>query len=150
MKRRDFVRYTTLGSTAFLVPGFMKGLERMSSPFLGPLDGAYAASGNRKILVVVQLSGGNDGLNTVIPYKNDIYAKVRPIIGKKEAEVLQLNDDLALNGNMDKLKALFDDGKMTIINSVGYPNPDRSHFRSMDIWQSASESNQFINTGWVG
>ncbi len=150
MKRRDFLRYTALGSTALLVPGFLKGFERLSSPYLGTIENAFGPSGNKKILVVVQLSGGNDGLNTVVPYQNDVYYKLRPIIGKKANEVLKLNDDLGLNPGMTALKGLFDDGKLNIINSVGYPNPDRSHFRSMDIWQSASESNQFVNTGWVG
>ncbi len=150
MKRRDFVRYTALGSTALLVPGFLKGFERLSNPYFGDEGNAFASSGNRKILVVVQLSGGNDGLNTVIPYRNDIYYKLRPTIGKTTNEVLRLNDDLGLNPGMTALKGLYDDGKLTVINSVGYPNPDRSHFRSMDIWQTASESNQFINTGWIG
>src|ERR1700679_938662 len=138
MKRRDFVRYTALGSTALLIPTFLKGFEKLSSPYLGLAKNAFGVSGNKKILVIVQLSGGNDGLNTIIPYRNDIYHSLRPVIGKSETEILKLNDELAFNPAMEKLKALYDDGKMTIINSVGYPNPDRSHFRSMDIWQSAS------------
>jgi len=150
MKRREFVRYTSLASTALLVPQFLKGFERLGSPYLGPAERAFAVSGNRKILVIVQLSGGNDGLNTIIPYRNDIYHSLRPVIGKSETEVLRLNDELAFNPAMEKLKGLYDDGKMTIINSVGYPNPDRSHFRSMDIWHSASDADQYLHTGWVG
>src|ERR1700729_2978574 len=112
MKRRDFVRYTALGSTALLVPGFLKGFERLSSPYLGSMENAFGISGNKKILVVVQLSGGNDGLNTVIPYRNDIYYKLRPIIGKTPTEALKLNDDLGLNPGMTALKGLYDDGKL--------------------------------------
>jgi uncharacterized protein (DUF1501 family) len=145
MKRRQFVKYSALASTSFLVPQFLKG-------FAAPrfIENAFATSGNRKILVVVQLSGGNDGLNTVIPYKDDIYYKLRPQISKNGTEVLKLNDELALNPGMTGLKSLFDDGKLSIVNSVGYPNPDRSHFRSMDIWHSASGSNENWHTGWVG
>jgi uncharacterized protein (DUF1501 family) len=150
MKRKDFIKYTSLASTAMLIPRFMKGFEKLGSPNLGPAEKAFGASGNRKVLVVVQLSGGNDGLNTIIPYRNDIYHKLRPQIGKSETEILKLNDDLAFNPVMDKLKGIYDDGKMSIINSVGYPNPDRSHFRSMDIWHSASDADKYLQTGWLG
>ena len=103
-----------------------------------------------KILVIVQLSGGNDGLNTVVPFRNDIYYRERPGIAIRPDGVLKLNDEIGLHPAMAPLKALYDDGMLTVINNVGYPNPDRSHFRSMDIWQTATDSDKYSQTGWLG
>ena len=103
-----------------------------------------------KLVVVLQMSGGNDGLNTVIPVRNDIYQKSRPLLGIAKNEALMLNDEAALHPSLTAFKNLYDDGSLGILNSVGYPEPDRSHFRSMDIWQTGSASNQFITTGWLG
>lgn len=137
--RRKFIQVSSLASASLMVPGFLKS----ASNALVPGD-------KRKILVVIQLSGGNDGLNCVVPYRNDLYYKNRPGIGLDENQILTLNDEVALNSNLSGLVELFDDGKLAIINSVGYPNPNRSHFRSMDIWQSASDADKYITTGWVG
>ncbi len=125
-----------------LIPNFLKAYE---TQMLGQV---VAPTG--KILVIVQLSGGNDGLNTVVPYRNDIYYRERPTIAIRPEKVLTLTDEIGLHPAMQPLKALYDDGLLTVINNVGYPNPDRSHFRSMDIWQTASDSDQYVNTGWVG
>ncbi len=125
-----------------LIPHFLKAYE---SQRLGK-----GPASNGKILVVVQLSGGNDGLNTVVPYRNDIYYRERPTIAIKPEKVLQLNDEIGLHPAMGPLKALYDEGLLTVINNVGYPNPDRSHFRSMDIWQTASDADTYLNSGWVG
>ena len=123
-----------------MVPKFLKGFEfRAASPGQG-----------KKILVIVQLSGGNDGLNTVIPYRNDIYYKGRPQIGIKREDALALTDDVGLNPAMKGIKKLYDDGHVSIINGVGYPHPNRSHFRSMDIWQSGSTASELVTTGWIG
>ena len=103
-----------------------------------------------KTLVIVQLSGGNDGLNTIIPYRNDIYYSSRPNIGIPQNEVLKLNDEMGLNPALDGLRKIFDDGNLCVINNVGYPNPDHSHFRSMDIWQTASGSDEYKDNGWIG
>lgn len=141
MKRRDFLKNSAFAAAgAIMVPAFMKPFEALALDELS----AY------KNLVVIQLSGGNDGLNTVVPYGNDIYYQKRKSIGIKPEEVIKLTDMQGLNPNLNALKELYDQGWMTIINDVGYPNPDRSHFRSMDIWQSASDSNQFLSTGWIG
>ncbi|MFD2572546.1 DUF1501 domain-containing protein [Spirosoma soli] len=143
MNRRDFIKqsaFTTAGT--MLIPHFLKAYETLA------MGHPVAPSG--KILVVVQLSGGNDGLNTVVPYRNDIYYRERPTIAIKPDKVLTLNDEIGLHPAMEPLKALYDEGLVTVINNVGYPNPDRSHFRSMDIWQTASDSNQYMQTGWVG
>ncbi len=138
MNRRDFIKQSALVSGSILLPSFLK-----------PLSALGNSTGNKK-LVVIQLSGGNDGLNTIVPYRNDIYYKVRPSISIAKDTVLKLNDELGFNPALKPLKSLFDAGNMCIINGVGYPNPDKSHFRSMDIWQSASSSSEVISTGWLG
>jgi uncharacterized protein (DUF1501 family) len=140
MERRDFLKNTALISGAFLMPAFLKPLEAI----------AKSALTGHKNLVIIQLSGGNDGLNTVIPYGNDIYYQKRKTIAIQKPEIVTLNDMQGLNPNLSALKELYDQGWMSIINSVGYPNPDRSHFRSMDIWQTGSDANQFLSTGWIG
>ncbi|GAB3555663.1 DUF1501 domain-containing protein [Spirosoma fluminis] len=143
MLRRDFIKQSALTTAGtMLIPHFLKAYE--ASAMGQPL----APSG--KILVIVQLSGGNDGLNTVVPYRNDIYYRERPTIAIKQDAVLPLNDEIGLHPAMESLKALYDGGLLTVINNVGYPNPDRSHFRSMDIWQTASDSDTYLRTGWVG
>jgi len=103
-----------------------------------------------KVLVVLQLSGGNDGLNTVIPVRNDIYYSSRPKLGIRKEDALLLTEEVGLNPALTGFKDLYEDGSLGILNSVGYPNPDRSHFRSMDIWQTASNSNEYLNNGWLG
>ena len=103
-----------------------------------------------KVLVVLQFSGGNDGLNTVIPIRNDIYYSSRPKLGIEKEKALLLTDEAGINPALPAFKELYDDGSLGIMNSVGYPNPDRSHFRSMDIWQSASDSDKYVYTGWLG
>lgn len=138
INRRKFVQAGTLASAALMLPKFLKAFERKK------LDADH------RILVVVQLSGGNDGLNTVIPYRNDIYYKVRPLLGIKRPQALALTDELGLHPALGGLKSLYDDGSLGVLNSVGYPNPDRSHFRSMDIWQTASGSDELLTTGWIG
>lgn len=102
-----------------------------------------------KILVLITLYGGNDGLNTLIPYNDSTYYTARPDLAYKQGEVLPLADDLGLNPAMTGLKTLYDAGQLAVVRGVGYPNPDRSHFRSMAIWQTAApESPQ--STGWLG
>jgi len=141
MERRDFLRKTAFAAAGtFFVPAFMKPFEALALDELS----LY------KNLVVVQLSGGNDGLNTVVPFGNDIYYQMRKNIAIKPDEVIKLNDMQGLNPNLNCLRELYDQGWMTIINDVGYPNPDRSHFRSMDIWQTGSDANQYLSTGWIG
>ncbi|MEL6844167.1 MAG: DUF1501 domain-containing protein, partial [Bacteroidota bacterium] len=106
--------------------------------------------GNGKKLVIIQLSGGNDGLNTIVPHQNDLYYSLRPSLHLKEKELIKMNDELGFNAALESLRSLYDDGLMSIVNSVGYPNPDRSHFRSMDIWHTASDSSEYLSTGWLG
>jgi len=103
-----------------------------------------------KILVVVQLSGGNDGLSMVVPYGDDAYYRARPAIALDAKSVLKIDDYIGLNPQLAPLKSLFDDGRLAIVQGVGYPNPNRSHFRSMDIWQTAEPERQFETSGWLG
>ena len=139
IKRRGFIQLGSLATASMMMPKFLKAFER---PALVP-------PGN-KVVVVIQLSGGNDGLNTVVPISNDIYYRERPKLGITKEQALRLTDDAGLNPALTAFKGLYDDGSLGIMNGVGYPNPDRSHFRSMDIWQSASQSDQYVNTGWIG
>ena len=137
MKRRDFLRSTGLVSASLLMPRFLHGM------------GGHASLSGRK-LVIVQLTGGNDGLNTVVPYRNDVYYRARPKLAIARALALPITDELGLNPGLKEFRALYDEGRMAIVNGVGYPQPDRSHFRSMDIWHTASGSDQFLDTGWLG
>jgi len=89
-------------------------------------------------------------LNTIIPVRNDLYYKARPRLGIAKDKTLLLTDEVGLNPALTGFKELYDDGSLGILNSVGYPNPDRSHFRSMDIWHTASQSSEYWNNGWVG
>src|SRR5688500_17635132 len=139
LKRRQFIQTGSLATASLLVPRFLKAFETPQP----------VAKGN-KVLVVIKLSGGNDGLNTVIPVRNDIYYKERPRLGISKDKALLLNDETGLHPSLTSFKELYDDGALAILNNVGYPEPDRSHFRSMDIWQSASASNEYISTGLIG
>ncbi len=131
------MKYSSLASGTMLIPKFLSGFQ-------------FNEVVGEKKLIVIQLSGGNDGLNTVIPFENDIYYNARKVIGVSKDSVLKLNDELGFNPVMEKIKNLFDDGLMSVINSVGYPNPDRSHFRSMDIWHTGSDAQDYFPTGWLG
>ena len=107
-------------------------------------------SGNgKKSLVVVQLSGGNDCLNTVVPYNDDQYFDFRSTVRIEHDNVLPLNDEIGFNPDMTQIKRLWDEGKVAVIQGIGYPNPNRSHFRSMDIWHTA-EPEKIGTEGWLG
>ncbi|MBK9464216.1 MAG: DUF1501 domain-containing protein [Chitinophagaceae bacterium] len=139
IKRKEFIQIGSLATASLLLPKFLKAFEGQTMVPLG-----------NKVVVILQLSGGNDGLNTVIPVRNDLYYKARPRLGITKDKALSLTDEVGLNPALTAFKELYDDGSLSIINSVGYPNPDRSHFRSMDIWHTASQSSEYWNNGWVG
>ncbi len=101
------------------------------------------------ILVVIQLTGANDYMNTIVPYNNPIYYDNRPTVGIPADQVLPIDGDFGFNPVMQPLKELYDQGKMAVINGIGYPNPNRSHFRSMDIWHTA-EPEKIATEGWLG
>ena len=139
IKRKEFLQIGSLATASMMMPKFLKAFEK---PMMVP-------PGN-KVVVVIQFSGGNDGLNTVIPVRNDIYYRERPKLGIEKSTALSVTDEAGLNPALEAFKGLYDEGNLSILNSVGYPNPDRSHFRSMDIWHTASNSNEYLTTGWVG
>lgn len=139
LKRRNFLKTSSLATASLLLPKFLNALQT---------PGALA--GNGRSLVIIQFSGGNDGLNMIIPTRNDVYYRERPRLGIKRELALSLTDEAGIHPTLPGLKSLWDDGQMAVLHSVGYPNPDRSHFRSMDIWQSASPADQYWQTGWLG
>lgn len=139
MKRRDFIRNTSLATSLFMVPSFVKAFENVATSKLG-----------YKRLVIIQLSGGNDGLNSIVPYRNDIYYRKRPELSIAKNGLININGDLGFHKSLAPLKNLYDQGFVTVINNVGYPNPNRSHFRSTDIWHTASDSDKYVQSGWVG
>ena len=108
-----------------------------------------AAPGKDTILVVVEMTGGNDGLNTVIPYADDLYHKARPTLRQTAEKVVKLDDHVGMHGGMQSFKTMWDAGQLAVVQGVGYPNPDRSHFEAMDIWQSA-DPKRATPTGWLG
>jgi uncharacterized protein (DUF1501 family) len=145
MKRRDFIQNTFAG---VVMPALLNGL---SFKAFGNVDDA--ALGDENILVVVQLSGGNDGLNTVIPIdKYGLYQNARTNIAIPKEKLLTIpqTDTLGLNPGMTSFQTMFKEGKAALIQSVGYPNPNFSHFRATDIWNTATESNVYVNNGWTG
>ncbi|MES2388190.1 MAG: DUF1501 domain-containing protein [Bacteroidota bacterium] len=140
MNRRHFLQNTALATAGtMLIPAFLKSYELQAAPGL-----------SERVLVVVQLSGGNDGLNTVVPFRADPYYQLRPSIAIAKEKLISLTDELGFNPALTGFKSLWDDGLLNIVNSVGYPNPDRSHFRSMDIWHTASDSDKYLYSGWLG
>lgn len=139
IKRKEFIQVGSLATAAMMLPKFLKAFE----------SGKMVPPGN-KVVVILQLSGGNDGLNTVIPVRNDIYYRARPRLGIKKDKAHLLTDEVGLHPALPAFKEFCDDGSLAILNNVGYPNPDRSHFRSMDIWHTASQSDEYWTNGWVG
>jgi len=138
-KRKEFIQIGSLATASLMVPKFLKAFEGKSMVLPG-----------NKVVVILQLSGGNDGLNTVIPFRNDLYYKARPKLGIAKDKALAVTDEAGLHPALKGFKELYDDGSLAILNNVGYPNPDRSHFRSMDIWHTASQSHEYWTNGWVG
>jgi len=136
--RREFLRYTGLATASMMVPQIIKA------------SGEFNLRVNGRCSVIIQLSGGNDWLNTLPPIDNDLYHRARPKLGLKNSEIIRLNSHQGLHPELKSLRALFDQGHLSILNGVGYPDPVRSHFRSMDIWQTASDSDVNLSTGWVG
>ena len=105
---------------------------------------------NGKVIVLLQLSGGNDGLNTIIPVEDSLYYNARPSLGIRKEDAIYLNNLTGMHPSLQPLKALYDEGMVAVLQNVGYASPDRSHFRATDIWLSASDSNVVIDDGWVG
>ena len=143
--RRDFLKSSLAAST-------LVSLGASTVPeFLG--RSAVAASGskgNEKVLVVVQMLGGNDGLNTVVPHGIDGYSRGRRVLRLSPGQVHKITPEIGLHPSMGGMAKLIEAGKLSVIQGVGYPNPDRSHFRSMEIWESARVEAGALETGWLG
>jgi uncharacterized protein (DUF1501 family) len=145
MKRRQFIQTGSLVSLPILLGGLEISAMSRSSLF------GIMGSDNDRVLVLIQLNGGNDGLNMVIPL--DQYSGLnaaRPTLVIPENKVLRLNEKTGLHPSMTGLQRLFAEEKLAVVQSVGYPNQNRSHFRSTDIWTSASAADEYISTGWMG
>lgn len=141
--RRLFNRTLALSSFAAATPVFL----RKSA---ASMQDARQTDENGRVLVVIQLSGGNDGLNTIVPFRDDQYYRSRPHIAVPADKVVRLNDELGFHPELQELAGLFHDGQLAVIPGVGYPNPNRSHFRSTDIWETASDAEQLSSSGWIG
>jgi uncharacterized protein (DUF1501 family) len=140
--RRDFLKTSSLIAWGLSVPTFLGRTALAAQP-------AGKPGAKDSILVVVQLTGGNDGMNTVIPYKDADYVKCRPTIKIPADQVKKLDDHVGLHPAMDGLAGLYQDKALCVVQGVGYPNPSQSHFRSMDIWQAASTAEN-LSEGWIG
>lgn len=144
--RRDFLKTSltagSLVSCGLTVPSFL-GRTAAASP---PADKKGAKD---TLLVVVQLTGGNDGLNTVVPYADPEYAKLRPTLKLQKSQLKKVNDHIGLHPSLAGLAGLLEDQALCIVQGVSYPNPDQSHFRSMDIWQAGSTARN-LTEGWIG
>lgn len=140
LSRRTFLKASSLVSLSPVLPRI-----------LGKTARAAAAGPDARVLVVIQLDGGNDGINTVVPHADDAYGRSRIKLRLDPKELHQLDDRVALHDSMRGAKELFDDGRLCVVQNVGYPNPDRSHFRSMKIWQTARfDQEQYDHYGWLG
>ena len=149
--RRQFLRVSVLGAAAtWTLPVFIEKtffvLDAMAA------DGLIqtATGANSTILVVLQMAGGNDGLNMVVPYADDAYYRARPRLRLAPDKILKIDNYAGLNPKLSGLKALFDEGHLAIVQGVGYPNPNRSHFCSTEIWQTGSDADRTFGDGWIG
>ncbi len=146
LNRRQFLGSALMsGALARTVPHFLASTVQQLEARAQDSNGA-----DERILVVLQLAGGNDGLNTVVPFADDYYHRARPRLALSPGEVLHLNDSLGLHPALAGFKSMYDEGHLGVLQAVGYPNPNRSHFRSTDIWMTASASDRVENRGWLG
>ncbi len=143
MDRRKFLENMSLLSGSFVLAGLPT--KAWSSPLLRSLEGT-----DDKILVIIQLSGGNDGFNTVVPIEDSLYYSKRPRLAIPKDKTLKISSNIGFHPNLTGFEQLYKEGKMSLVQGVGYQNPDRSHFRSTDIWLSSSDSDEFLSDGWAG
>ena len=148
MNRRDFLKNASRGGAGFALGGFMTRAYGRAEA-VGPMAAA-ALSQTDRVLVIIRLNGGNDGLNTVINFENDAYYQARPGVHIKKEDALKLTDLQGLHPQLTGFKELYDEGQLMVVQGVGYPNPNRSHFRSTDIWMTASDADEFLTHGWLG
>lgn len=150
MKRRDFIKNTTAG---VLLPYLLNGFSLKAMAGTPLMHALSRYLNDDRILVLIQLNGGNDGLNTVIPLSDyNLYQAARSNIALPENKVLRLAgmEGMGLHPAMEEMQQLFNEGRLGIVQAVSYPKPNFSHFRATDIWMTASDSDKVINTGWAG
>jgi uncharacterized protein (DUF1501 family) len=149
--RRDFLRTSVLGGAlAHTVPLFLEKTFLCLDTMAAATPGQISTGKDGTILVVLQLAGGNDGINTLVPYGDDAYYKARPKIALPKDEILRISDYAGLHPRLAGMHDLYSQGHLGIVQGVGYPNPNRSHFRSTEIWQTASDANRNVPEGWIG
>ena len=145
--RRQFLRGLGLGAAGAALWGGAAPARALAG---SPLLGALGAAETDRVLVLVQLAGGNDGLNTVVPVRNDLYYQARPTLAVPRAEALPLDAETGLHPALAGLRPTWDDGRLAVVQSVGYDAPSLSHFRATDIWLSGSDADDVLSTGWLG
>lgn len=145
--RRDFLTQLGAGGVA---ASFMLAGKPVHAYGYHPLAHALNASDTDRILVLIQLNGGNDGLNTIIPVQNSEYYAVRPNISIAQGDAVSLDAEFSLHPQLNPLSDIWNDGNLGIVHGVGYPDPNLSHFRSTDIWSTASNADEYLNDGWLG
>ena len=146
MNRKAFLQ-----QMAILSGGVGIGLGTVTGRAFGQIPAAYAANAEAgKVLIIIQLGGGNDGLNTIIPAEDDLYHSARPTLAIKKDAALKLDQGMYLHPSAVGLKKLYDQGQVSIAQNIGYPNPNRSHFRATDIWNSGSDAATVLDEGWAG
>jgi uncharacterized protein (DUF1501 family) len=149
--RREFLRTTLLGgAVSWTVPAFLANTFKVMEAEAANKATQITTGKDSPILVILQMAGGNDGLNTVVPFANDYYRKARPRLGLTADSILKLTDETGLHPTLKGFQALFDNGHLSIVQGAGYPNPNRSHFRSTEIWQTASDATKIEKYGWLG
>lgn len=140
MDRRKFFKLTgTYTGGTLLLPSFLHAYSTQNTFSL-----------HEKSVIFIQLNGGNDGLNTFIPYENPLYYDLRPKIGIAKENVIGKNKGMAFHPSLKGFATIQQEGNLSVIQNVGYPEPNRSHFRSQEIWQTASSANEYLNEGWLG
>lgn len=148
--RREIIRLGLgLVAGSIYAPAFLSRTLWAIQQFSSPLR-ADQTSFTDRILIVVQLSGGNDGLNTVIPLFSEEYHRARPTLAIPKSDSLKISDQFGLHPQMSGFRSLYEEGLISIVQGVGYPNPNRSHFRSMEIWHTARPETRSVSTGWLG
>src|SRR6202451_583220 len=141
LTRRAFLRTSLLGAAlSWTIPVFLERTFITLNAQAADSSIQAITGKDHPILVVLQLAGGNDGLNTIIPFEDDLYYKSRPTLSVPKEQILPIDGLVGMNPSLSPLKGLYDSGSLAIIQGVGYPNPNRSHFRSTEIWQTASDA----------
>ncbi len=155
MERRGFLAGVSGLAASGLLPGcatqtpVVSSTARTYRPAATALSNGRPGAVGKRILVLVELQGGNDGLNMVIPYANPLYRKLRPGLAIDIAEIGTVSPELGFHPSFAPLFAPFEGGELAVVNSVGYPRPNRSHFRSIEIWEQATASDQYAPEGWI-